>query len=71
MLGRLSDEELARLGVTTIGDRVLLKERIREVRNLNVDSLRTLFQNLKCYMVEMIDPVPMDIKLLSVFLRDF
>ena len=40
MLGRLSDEELARLGVTTIGDRVLLKERIREVRNLNVDSLR-------------------------------
>ena len=40
MLGKLSGEELARLGVTTIGDMALLKERIREVRNLNADSLR-------------------------------
>ena len=40
MLGRVSDEKLARLGVTTIGDRVLLKENIREVRNLNAGSLR-------------------------------
>ena len=40
MLGRLLDGELARLGVTKIGDRVLLKERIREVRNLGADLLR-------------------------------
>ena len=35
-----TNEELARLGVATIGDMVLLKEKIREVRNLNVYSLR-------------------------------
>ena len=41
MVGRLSDAELVRLGVTTIGERVRLKEKVREVRNLYAVSLRT------------------------------
>ena len=41
MVGRLSDAELVRLGVTTIGNRVRLKEKVREVRNFDAYSLRT------------------------------
>ncbi|KAH3753907.1 hypothetical protein DPMN_188558 [Dreissena polymorpha] len=49
-LTHLSDTELGRLGVTTIGDRVRLREKVREVGQLQDNSVsRWVKYNLQLY----------------------